>query len=155
MNLNLIFEEIKVNDFEGNIEILKTVKSGERIETVVNKHQYKLEKISDEDILKSCQMNSINYRFFKRSLFEKILFRRDISHLSKLILKESTEYSWILCPNFFLNDINFLNILSEKLIFGSEMKDFIFGNFNSATIIKNGEFQQIIQNSPLKMIKIS
>ena len=44
MNLNLIFEEIKVKDFEGTIEILKTVKRGERIETIISKHQYKLEK---------------------------------------------------------------------------------------------------------------
>jgi hypothetical protein len=155
MNLNLIFEEIKVKDFEGTIEILKTVKKGERIETIISKHQYKLEKKSSQDLLSSCQIDSINYKYFKRNIFEKIFLKKDINHLLRLISKESSYYSWILCPTIFLNDVKSSDIFLKKLVFEWEMEYLLFGNFNSATIIKNGEFMQIIQNSPLKMIKIS
>jgi len=155
MNLNLIFEEIKVKDFEGTIEILKTVKKAERIETIISKHQYKLEKKSSQDLLNSCQIDSINYKYFKRNIFEKIFLKKDINHLLRLISKESSYYSWILCPTIFLNDVKSSDIFLKKLVFEWEMEYLLFGNFNSATIIKNGEFMQIIQNSPLKMIKIS
>jgi hypothetical protein len=155
MNLNLILEEIKVKDFEGTIEILKTVKKAERIETIISKHQYKLEKKSSQDLLNSCQIDSINYKYFKRNIFEKIFLKKDINHLLRLISKESSYYSWILCPTIFLNDVKSSDIFLKKLVFEWEMEYLLFGNFNSATIIKNGEFMQIIQNSPLKMIKIS
>ena len=155
MNLNLIFEEIKVDSNEGKIEVLETVKIDERIETIVNQYHYKLEKISSQELLNRCKKDCIKYKFFKRNFFEKLIFKRDKNHLLKFIFDKSSNYSWILCPKYFLSDIKSSKVFSEKLVFESDDENFIFGNFDSAIIIKNGEFCQIIQKSPLKMVKIS
>jgi hypothetical protein len=154
MNLNLIFEEIKVDRLEGTLEVYKTVKRGERIERVIKKHHYKLEKNSSEDVFKNLQMDSMTFKFFKRNFFERIFFKKNKSHLLKMILRESSGFSWILCPGFFFEDLKSSDLFGEKLIFEFNSKNFIFGNFDSVTLLKNEEFLQIIQNSPLKTIKI-
>lgn len=155
MNLNLIFEEIKVKDFEGEIEIFKTVKRGEKLETKIEKHHYKLSNDSYDLFWKNCQRIEKRYKYFNRNFFEKYFFKKDINHLLNFISKESEGYSWILSPSFFLESLKNCQTLNDKLIFEYNSSELIFGNFNSATIIRNGEFFQIFQNSPLVRIKIS
>jgi hypothetical protein len=155
MNLNLIFEEVKVDNFEGEIEIFKTVKRGERIETKVDKKQYKLQRESSISFLEDFQKIESKYNFFKRNFFEKFFSKRDTNHLIKFISKESENFSWILSPKNFYKNLKDSNLFTDKLIFEFDSCDFILGNFDSATIIKNGEFCHILQNSPLKLIKIN
>lgn len=155
MNLSLFFEEVKVENLEGEIEVFKTSKRGEKLETKIERHHYKLNSETSDLFWQSCQKIEKKYRYFNRNIFERIFFRVDIENLMSFLSKETENYSWVLSPKCFFQSVKDSQLLNGKIVFEWDSNDFMFGNFNSATIIKNGEFQQIIQNSPLKMIKIS
>jgi hypothetical protein len=153
MKLSLIFEEINVDNQNGQIEIFKTVRQGKM---VVEKFDYSLKTLPQnlEEILLNLESDRLRYNILNQSLISKIFAKKNLPGLEKLILKNSEGCSWLIVPKQIKESLEKKDRFQNFKIWDFGFDNIWMGNYNSVTVLKKEDYFDFIQNSPLKMINL-
>jgi hypothetical protein len=161
--MNFIIEEIKVSDLEGQVEILRTVKTGNRLRNQIDKIDYKLKK-SDENLssdflkifiseISNLEVDKVKFNLNRQSFFKRLFKKNTIVDLLELISKKKDKCSWIIAPKWIIDNLDISKLEGVKIL--SYLSNRIFlGNYNSVTLLRNENNFHFIQNDFIREIEI-
>lgn len=161
--MNFIIEEIKVSDLEGQVEILRTVKTGNRLRNQIDKIDYKLKK-SDENLssdflkifiseISNLEVDKVKFNLNRQSFFKRLFKKNTIVDLLELISKKKDKSSWIIAPKWVIDNLDISKLEGVKIL--SYLSNRIFlGNYNSVTLLRNENNFHFIQNDFIREIEI-